>query len=125
MAPRFGSVATVCKSVTVRGFGSLNRMSTFQVVSVNHSRFILGQHRNNWSIHSTPPLAFDSENRATMTVNGYANRSGQGHEPSNSAHPQGFVASSTTKDVFICWSELNHEFLLTNYQQSNDIVLTP
>ena len=37
--------------VAVHGFGSNNRMSlNFPGVSVNHSRFILGQQRNNWSI---------------------------------------------------------------------------
>ena len=41
---------------------------TFQVVSDNHSRFILGQQEQ--LDHFTPPHAFDSENRATMTVNG-------------------------------------------------------
>ena len=41
----------------------------FPVDSVNHSRFILGEQLE----HLTPPHAFDSENRETMTVNGLLN----------------------------------------------------
>ena len=46
----------------------------FPVDSVNHSRFILGEQLE----HLTPPHAFDSENRATMTRERLRNFVGDG-----------------------------------------------
>ena len=57
--------------VAVHGFGSKNRMSLNFPSCWRESQEIHSRATQEQLDHFTPPLAFDSENRATMTVNGF------------------------------------------------------
>ena len=60
--------------VAVHGFGSKNKMSlNFPGVSVNHSRFILGQQRKNWSFYPSARFRFgESSDNDRERLNSFA-----------------------------------------------------